>query len=92
MLDISAYSGSTAEELSDKWVTITTSNNNIDVKKRDGPQSMTLPDGKTMLIIGGTFPDNDSPLVSQTLAFNRETQSWGSYESYEDNNFGPRQM
>jgi hypothetical protein len=48
MLDISTNIGSTADELKNKWVTISTNTKNLNIRPRYEPQTMLLPDGKTM--------------------------------------------
>jgi hypothetical protein len=91
MLDISSNIGSTSDELKNKWARIATNTNNIDIQPRDSAQTMQMPDGKTLLISGGWIYTNTN-LVSQTIAFNGESQSWASYANYTDGTYGNRQM
>lgn len=90
-LDIVYSSGNSTKELADKWTNITPMTNNASVQPRDNPQSTVLPDGKTLLLSGGWNSD-DSLLVSQTLAYNSDNNSWSVYTGYTEPPFGTRQM
>lgn len=91
MLDISNNSGSTADDLKNKWATVTTNPNGLDIKSRDSPQAMQLPDGKTLVLSGG-WNNAFTNLVSQTIAFNGENQFWIGYANYTEPPYGNRQM
>lgn len=91
MLDVFNNSGSTADEMKDKWVTITTNTNGVDLNSRDFPQIMQLPDDKTLLISGGWNTAN-TRLTSQTITYNSETNSWKDYANYTEEPYGNRQM
>lgn len=90
-LGISANFGSTAEELKKKWAIVNTEINNLNIQARDTPQSMQLPDGKTLLIQGG-FSRPNVTSNCYTLAFNGETLSWNKYANYQESPYGNRQM
>ncbi|KAG2203960.1 hypothetical protein INT47_007543 [Mucor saturninus] len=91
MLDIFNSSKSTADQLKDRWETITTNTAGIDLKARDAPQTVQLPDGKTMLMSGG-WSSRTSKLSAQTIAFNAENRSWVSYPDYTEAPYGVRQI
>jgi hypothetical protein len=91
VLDIVSNSGNTADELKDKWMTITSNTNGLNIQLKHSPQGMQLPDGKTMLS-SGDLSDTYSPSTPMTLAFDSETYSWSSYPEYTEPNFGKRQM
>ena len=90
-LDIVNGSGISTAELATKWTPITSITNGINIQSRDNPQSMVLPDGKTLLLSGG-WNSADSKLVSQTIAYNADSNSWSGYPSYTEPPFGVRQM
>lgn len=92
MLDISSYTGSTAADLENKWVTVNTAQTDIGMNHRTNQQSMQLADGKTLLISGGYTVYTKPALKDQTIAFNAETLSWEAYPNYEEAPFGNRQM
>lgn len=90
VLDIAAYSGSTADELNDKWQTISSNISELNIKLPSLPQSMALPDGKSMILSGGMgFYNGSSP---STLAYNSENNSWSIYPEYTEFGYGRRQM
>lgn len=91
MLDIFNNSGSTAVEMKDRWVTVTTNTNGVDLSSRDLPQVMQLPDGKTLLLSGG-WNTASTRLTSQTIAYSADTNSWNAYANYVEVPFGNRQM
>ncbi|KAG2234679.1 hypothetical protein INT48_005831 [Thamnidium elegans] len=91
-LDIVYGSGNSTEELATRWTTITANTNGVNnIQSRRNPQSMVLPDGKTMLLSGGWNSDK-SGLVSQTIAYNADNNSWSAYPSYTEPPFGVRQI
>ncbi|KAG2213020.1 hypothetical protein INT47_011169 [Mucor saturninus] len=92
MLDISSYTGSTAADLENKWVTVNTAQTDIGMNHRTNQQSMQLADGKTLLISGGYTVYTKPALKDQTIAFNAETLSWEAYPNYEEAPFGNRQI
>ncbi|KAG2204591.1 hypothetical protein INT47_012650 [Mucor saturninus] len=91
MLDILNYSGSTAEEFKNRWVTVTTNPNGLEISQRGGIATVPLPDGKTMLLLGG-WSGGNTKLPSQMLAFNGETRSWQKYPDYTEDPYGVRQI
>lgn len=90
-LDILNLSQSTADELKTKWTYVTTDTRGADVRPRDGPQSVLLPDGETMIISGGFTPGNNK-LNSQAISFNAKSMSWAEYGNYNEVPYGVRQM
>ncbi|KAI7893664.1 uncharacterized protein EV154DRAFT_600714 [Mucor mucedo] len=91
ILDLTMYSGKTTDELATKWVRLYTNTENQNILPRSNPQSTQLPDGKTLLIVGGDISGNASG-IPQTLSFNGETLSWDFYPNFEDSSFGNRQI
>lgn len=91
MLDIFNSSGTTADEFKDKWVTVTTNTNGLDIKGRNGISTVPLPDGKSMLLLGGGVTGT-TKLASQMIAFNGETKTWQGYPDYTEPPYGSRQM
>ncbi|KAI7895694.1 uncharacterized protein EV154DRAFT_494626 [Mucor mucedo] len=90
-LDILNLSQSTADELKTKWTYVTTDTRGADVRPRDGPQSVLLPDGETMIISGGFTPGNNK-LNSQAISFNAKSMSWAEYGNYNEVPYGVRQI
>ncbi|KAI7871988.1 uncharacterized protein EV154DRAFT_529417 [Mucor mucedo] len=91
MLDVFNSSGSTADEMMNRWVTVTTNTNGVDLKARDFPQIMQMPDDKTLLISGG-WNNAYTKLTSQTITYNSETNSWKNYANYTEAPYGNRQI
>jgi hypothetical protein len=91
MLDILSNSEITADELKDKWATVTTYTNGLNIQPRDVPQTMQLPDGKTLLLRGGCNTAS-SKLAYQTISFNAESHSWEGYANYAEGAYRNRQM
>ncbi|KAG2203959.1 hypothetical protein INT47_007542 [Mucor saturninus] len=91
MLDISNTSETTADELMNKWVTVTTNTNGLDIKGRNGIATVPLPDGKTMLLLGGGV-SGTTKLPNQMIAFNGETKAWQAYPDYTEDPYGVRQI
>lgn len=92
MLDLSAYSGSSAEELENKWVTVNTMNDINTTQHRSHQQYMQYPDGNTLLVSGGNTDSILPALKYQTLAFSVKEVAWKVYPSYEEQPYGVRQM
>lgn len=90
-LDILNMSKSTADELTNKWSYITTDTHGVDVRARDGPQCVLLPDGETMLLSGG-FTAGNNKLNRQAIAYNAKSGSWAEYKDYDEVPYGVRQM
>lgn len=85
MLDLESFNGMNSDELVTQWNIALTKEF---VMERDYPQSTPLPDGKTLLIVGGDVIGGP-----QTLTFNGETMSWDTtYQKFEDPPFGNRHM
>ncbi|KAG2202471.1 hypothetical protein INT47_013087 [Mucor saturninus] len=91
MLDVFNNSGSTADEMMNRWVTVTTNTNGVDLNARDFPQIMQMPDDKTLLISGG-WNNAYTKLTSQTITYNSETNSWKNYANYTEAPYGNRQI
>lgn len=68
VLDIRLYDGVTTDELVAKWAVLPTKASGLGNKN---PQFTSLPDGKTLLIVGGV-----SSYTAEALAFNGETVAW----------------
>ncbi|KAG2203961.1 hypothetical protein INT47_007544 [Mucor saturninus] len=90
-LDILNLSQSTADELKTKWTYVTTDTRGADVRPRDGPQCVLLPDGETMILSGG-FTAGNNKLNSQAISFNAKSVSWADYGSYNEVPYGVRQI
>ncbi|KAI9253103.1 hypothetical protein EDC94DRAFT_620243 [Helicostylum pulchrum] len=90
-LDIVYGSGNSTKELATRWTTIAANTNGVNIQSRRNPQSMVLPEGKTMLLSGGWNSDK-SGLVSQTIAYSADNNSWSAYPSYTEPPFGVRQI
>lgn len=80
----------TAKDLEAKWVSLTSITNGLTFFPRSYPQYTVLPDGKTMLLNGGSL--SRSVMTPQTIAYDIETNSWTEYPSYTEPPFGARQM
>lgn len=91
VLDLSNFSPEKTEEFQTKWVTLDTNTKTQNILPRRYPQSTQLPDGKTLLIVGGQIYGNSSD-VPQTLSFNAENLSWNTYKNFEDPPLKNRQM
>lgn len=91
LLDVSNLNGSTPKDLATQWENIETDAKTITLQSRRYAQTVPLPDGKSMLINGGSGP-GDMLLANQTLVFNGETRSWSCYENYVEYPYGNRQM
>ncbi|KAI7893658.1 uncharacterized protein EV154DRAFT_501085 [Mucor mucedo] len=83
MLDLSNFSADKPEEFESIWVKVDTDTKTQNILPRRYPQSTQLPDGKTLLVVGGEIYGNSSG-VPQTLSFNAETLSWTTYQNFED--------
>ncbi|GAA5804779.1 hypothetical protein HPULCUR_010286 [Helicostylum pulchrum] len=90
-LDIVYSSGNSTKELATRWTTIAANTNGVNIQSRRFPQSMVLPDGKTMILSGGWNTDK-SGLVSQTIAYSADNNSWSVYPSYTESPLGVRQI
>lgn len=91
MLDIYNSSGTTADEFTNNWVTVAPITNGLDIRGRSGIATVSLPDEKTMLLLGGG-ESGSTKLASQMLAFNGETASWQEYPDYTEEPYGVREM
>lgn len=91
VLDIVAYSGSTADELSDKWQHLSSNVDGHNIQIIQHSQRMVLPDGKSMLLSGGAISAYD-PSTPSTVVYHSESNSWTTYPEYTELNFGRRQM
>ncbi|KAG2213035.1 hypothetical protein INT47_011184 [Mucor saturninus] len=87
VLDLTTLNEKTPEELSSKWANIDANTKSQNIESRVNPQSTQLPDGKTLLIVGGGIGG-----VSQTISFNGETMSWDFYQNYKDPSTGNRNI
>ncbi|KAI7893612.1 uncharacterized protein EV154DRAFT_549735 [Mucor mucedo] len=76
VLDIRLYDGVTTDELVTKWAVLPTKAFGLG---SENPQFTSLPDGKTLLIVSGTYFS-----TPQTLAFNGESLTWEHYKSFND--------
>ncbi|KAG2202470.1 hypothetical protein INT47_013086 [Mucor saturninus] len=90
MLDVFNNSGSTADEMKDRWTTVTTNTNGVKLNSREAPQIMQL-DDKTLLLSGG-YNKEYTKLTSQTVTYNSETNSWKEYADYIETPYGNRQI
>ncbi|KAG2203958.1 hypothetical protein INT47_007541 [Mucor saturninus] len=91
MLDIFNSSGTTADEFTNNWVTVAPITNGLDIRGRSGIATVSLPDEKTMLLLGGG-ESGSTKLTSQMLAFNGETVSWQGYPDYTEEPYGVREI
>ncbi|KAI7895692.1 uncharacterized protein EV154DRAFT_494619 [Mucor mucedo] len=91
MLDIFNSSGITADEFTNHWVTVAPITNGLDIRGRSGIATVSLPDEKTMLLLGGG-ESGSTKLASQMLAFNGETVSWQGYPDYTEEPYGVREI
>lgn len=91
MLDLSNFNTDKPEEFESKWIKVDTDTKTQNILPRRYPQSTQLPDGKTLLVVGGEIYGNSSG-VPQTLSFNGETLSWTTYQNFEDPPAKSRQM
>ncbi|KAG2234678.1 hypothetical protein INT48_005830 [Thamnidium elegans] len=91
-LDIVYSSGNSTTELATKWTSISSKINGVNIQSRDHPQSLVLPDGKTMIISGGWSTLGSPLLTAQTIAYNADSNSWSGYPSYTEPPFGVRQI
>ncbi|KAI7893495.1 uncharacterized protein EV154DRAFT_561240 [Mucor mucedo] len=91
VLDIVAYSGSTADELKNKWQNISSNMNGNNIQFTSHSQNVVLPDGKSMLLSGGEgFIDNSSAPI--TRVYDSESNSWSIYPEYTDPDSGRRRI
>ncbi|KAG2208289.1 hypothetical protein INT47_006145 [Mucor saturninus] len=91
ILDLAAYSGSTADELKDKWHHISSIVYSPNTQMSDYSQRMVLPDEKSMLLSGGeSLVDN--PLAPMTRVYHSESNSWNTFPEYKELDFGRRRI
>lgn len=91
ILDLAAFSGSTADELKDKWHHISSIVYSPNTQMSDYSQRMVLPDEKSMLLSGGeSLVDN--PLAPMTRVYHSESNSWSTFPEYKELDFGRRRM
>lgn len=91
VLDIVALSGSTADELKDKWRHKSSIVYTPNTLMSDYSQRMVLPDGESMLLSGGgSLIDN--PSAPMTRIYHSETNSWSTFPEYKEPDFGRRRM
>ncbi|KAG2213038.1 hypothetical protein INT47_011187 [Mucor saturninus] len=91
MIDLTAYNENSTDDFVAKWKLIDIDTKNQTIQPRRYSQSTQLPDGKTLLIVGGEVPENLSG-SPQVLSFNGETLSWDFYKNFEDPPYGNRQI
>lgn len=91
MLDLTNYNADAADNLVTKWAKLDTNAKNQSIEPRSNPQSTQLPDGKTLLIVGGDISGYQT-VLPRTLSFDVETMSWDTYPGFVDPPFGQRQM
>lgn len=85
MLDMKKCTGMTTEEFDTQWFI------RDDIKPVElgfmNRQSAPLPDGKTLLMVGGV-----SSFTAESFTFNGESTVWEEYPGYKDPPFGYRAM
>ncbi|KAI8330930.1 hypothetical protein BD560DRAFT_416134 [Blakeslea trispora] len=92
MLDVNKNAGKPFKSLTDQWEMIHPEFEDIISGRRDHPQTVALPDGKSFLVQGG-FNYENSSIANQTLVYDAEINAWSAKSNYyEAMNGGNRQI
>lgn len=92
VFDISKNFGKPLSNLANIWEAIKPASNGISFGKRNDPQTIALPDGKSFFVQGG-YDTKTSGSINKTIVYNAETNAWSARPNYyEGPNGGDRQM
>ncbi|KAI8367177.1 hypothetical protein EDC96DRAFT_564753 [Choanephora cucurbitarum] len=83
VLDINKNGGDTIGNLNGQWEPASPATNNIKFGRRAYPQTVALPDGKSLMIQGG-YNYQNTTFGDQTIIYSTESNAWSKQPNYVD--------